>query len=365
MSFQQNWKRVLLAVGLAASFVVAAHAVPAVKLPLDMPARTDPKALTNRAVGVAAIDRGAGAYIAVGSWGRILVTRDGGQHWTQSPVPVSSDLVAVNFPTPQQGWAVGHDGVVLHSGDGGKSWVKQLDGRQYGDIMVSHYEKLASGADPETPHGARLARSLEDAQRFKQDGADKPFLDVWFENERSGWIVGAFGLILKTDDGGKHWAPWFDRTENENGYSMYAMGMVGDDIFIVGELGLVLRLDRKENRFVKVPTPYPGSFFGLAGKRGALIVFGLRGTALRSRDDGKTWETLPTGTQAGITGGTFLDDGRLVLIGSVGQILISSDDGDSFTQAALIPSTLNGITSMGGGKVLIASEGGVLTQTLK
>ena len=32
-------------------------------------------------------------------------------------VPVSSDLVAVAFPTPQQGWAVGHDGVILASAD--------------------------------------------------------------------------------------------------------------------------------------------------------------------------------------------------------------------------------------------------------
>ena len=43
-------------------------------------------------------------------------------------MPVSSDLFAVHFANASKGWAVGHDGVVLASSDGGQSWTKQLDG---------------------------------------------------------------------------------------------------------------------------------------------------------------------------------------------------------------------------------------------
>ena len=37
-----------------------------------------------------------------------------------------------SFPTPSTGWAVGHDGVVLHSTDAGRTWTRQLDGRRPG-----------------------------------------------------------------------------------------------------------------------------------------------------------------------------------------------------------------------------------------
>ena len=34
-----------------------------------------------------------------------------------------SDLVAVHFPTPQLGWAVGHDETILNTVDGGENVV--------------------------------------------------------------------------------------------------------------------------------------------------------------------------------------------------------------------------------------------------
>ncbi len=34
------------------------------------------------------------------------------------------------FSHAAKGWAVGHDGVVLHTSDGGESWRMQLDGNQ-------------------------------------------------------------------------------------------------------------------------------------------------------------------------------------------------------------------------------------------
>lgn len=401
-----------LAIALAATSVFAS-AAPTIKLPLDEAAPMDPRATVSRTLSVRPIDKAKGAYVAVGPWGRILVTRDSGKTWMQSAVPVSSDLTAVHFPTPQKGWAVGHDGVVLHSADGGKTWVRQLDGRQYGDIMVQYYEKL-TGAKEARPEGLaakalsaeemeklaharaqysldeftqpakgsdQVANPLDSARRLKDEGADKPFLDVWFENEQSGWIVGAFNLILKTNDGGKTWEPWIDRIENGN-YTLFAMDKVGDEVFIVGELGLALRLDRAQNRFVKLATPRGGaywksaaveevpsdggSYFGLTGNPGVVIFYGLGGRVVRSRDAGKTWETLNSGIGRAITGGAFLGDGRLVLVSGDGQVLVSRDDGDSFSRARLDrPMPLNSITPIDGDKVIVGGERGVAVETIR
>ena len=94
---------------------------------------------------------------------------------------------------------------------------------------------------------------------------------VHFRNEREGWIAGQFNLILHTADGGATWEPWLDRTENPEGYSLHAIGAAGDDVLIVGELGLVLRLDAASQRFQRIKTPYPGTLVrhgrGEAGDR--------------------------------------------------------------------------------------------------
>ena len=66
--------------------------------------------------------------------------------------------------------------------DAGASWTKQLDGRAVNDIILADIKaKLA--ADP----GSTRLQGLEaEAERNQQAGPDKPFLDVWFENDTTG-----------------------------------------------------------------------------------------------------------------------------------------------------------------------------------
>ncbi|MNE11588.1 Ycf48-like protein [compost metagenome] len=163
-----------------------------------------------------------------------------------------------------------------------------------------------------------------------EEGADKPFLDVWFENERVGYIVGAFNLIFRTEDGGRSWTPWLERTDNPNALNLYAIRPVGNDLFIVGEQGLVLKLDPASGRFVATPTPYNGSFFGITGKPGVTLVFGLRGNLYRSLDGGASWNKVELGLPLSITAGTVTANGRIVLLSQAGHVLVSADDGASF-----------------------------------
>jgi photosystem II stability/assembly factor-like uncharacterized protein len=264
--------------------------------------------------------------VAVGQRGHILYSDDAGQHWQQAQVPVSSDLVAVHFPSPSQGWAVGHDGVVLHSRDAGQTWSRQLDGRQIGPIMLDYYQQqLAS-----QPDNADLQARVSDAQRMVEEGADKPFLDVWFESDQVGYIIGAFNLIFRTDDGGSHWTPLLERTDNPSALNLYALRPVGGDLFIVGEQGLVMKLDRASGRFNATPTTYNGSFFGITGKPGATLVFGLRGNVLRSTDSGASWTRIDIGLPLSITASSVTADGRIVLVSQAGHVLVSVDDGASF-----------------------------------
>ncbi|MFY0727309.1 WD40/YVTN/BNR-like repeat-containing protein [Pseudomonas sp. NFX15] len=290
---------------------------------LDTPAL--PSALASHGM-LTGITHAGSRMIAVGQRGHILYSDDNGQVWQQAQVPVSSHLVAAHFPTAQQGWVVGHDGVVLHTADAGSTWTRQLDGRQIGPLMLAYYqEQLAR--QPDNPD---LQARVADAQRMTQEGADKPFLDVWFENDRVGYIIGAFNLIFRTQDGGNHWTPWLDRTDNPTALNLYAIRPVGEDLFIAGEQGLVLKLDRAQGRFIATPTPYNGSFFGITGKPGVALVFGLRGNVYRSTDSAVSWSKVDLGLPLSITTGCVTSDGRIVLVSQAGHVLVSTDEGASF-----------------------------------
>ncbi|PWU30986.1 glycosyl hydrolase [Pseudomonas sp. RW407] len=313
---------------------------------LDLPAQRSTLAQSSP---LASIARAGQRLVVVGQRGHILYSDDNGKRWQQAEVPVSSDLTAVRFPTAQDGWAVGHDGVVLHSADGGLHWTRQLDGRRIGQLMLDFY-----AANPQ-PDNAPL---LEQAQRMKEEGADKPFLDVWFKDAREGFVVGAFDLILHTADGGLSWTPWNHRIDNPQSLHLTAIAAVGDDLFIVGEQGLLLKLDRQRQRFVALDSPYQGTFFGIVGKPGLLFAYGLRGHAARSVDGGAHWALVSTGLPVSLTAAGFADDGRLYLFSQSGQGLVSSDDGASFTPLALAQRTpVSAALASGDSLLLVGSRG--------
>jgi photosystem II stability/assembly factor-like uncharacterized protein len=292
--------------------------------------------------------------VAVGQRGHIVYSDDGGAHWTQAAVPLASDLVAVQFPTPELGWAVGHDGVVLHSVDGGASWSKQLDGRVAAAIVDDQVGKNPNATDAQRA----------DAKRMVEQGPDKPFLDVWFEDRNNGFVVGAFNLIFHTTDGGRTWQSWADRTDNPSAFHLNAIRAVGGDLYIVGEQGLVLRLNREQGRFDALATPYKGTYFGLAGKDGALLVYGLRGNAYRSTDRGASWSKVETGLQVCLTASAQAPDGRLLLVSQAGQVLVSADAGATFTR---LPGQAGGPVSTAlaaGGQLVLGGVRGLRQQPL-
>ncbi len=109
---------------------------------LDRPAQMTPLAARRLLQSVA---RAGDRLVGVGPRGHIVVSADGGATWKQSVVPVSSDLTAVYFVNDKNGWAVGHDGVVLATTDGGESWVKQLDGRAANGLLLKTMEARVCG----------------------------------------------------------------------------------------------------------------------------------------------------------------------------------------------------------------------------
>jgi photosystem II stability/assembly factor-like uncharacterized protein len=321
---------------------------------LDRPAQMAPLATRRLMQSVA---RAGNRLIGVGPRGHIAVSADGGATWKQAAVPVSSDLTAVYFVNDKKGWAVGHDGVVLATTDGGDTWVKQLDGRMVNAQLVKHMQaRLAA-----EPGSSELKALAAEAERFNEQGPDKPFLDVWFEDERNGYVVGAYNLIFATSDGGKTWEPWFDRTDNSKFLNLYSIRPAAGGLYIAGEAGLVLRFDPAAKRFRAVPVDYRGSLFGVLDGGNAVFVFGLKGNLFRSDDGGKTWSRTESQLPATIVSGVRTEKGGLVIADQGGRIALSTDGGKSFNRVKLEKSIpVTSVIEAGGGKLAFGSPVGVL-----
>ncbi|HSC65836.1 MAG TPA: YCF48-related protein [Caldimonas sp.] len=338
------------ALPLAARAVAAAGAAGSWRDVLDTPAQRSPLAPKAMITGLA---RAGKRIVAVGQRGHVLVSDDAGQSWQQADVPVSADLVAVSFPTPESGWAVGHDGVVLHSADAGRTWTRQLDGRTLGDVLVAHYTK--SGDD----------KWLAEAKRFAAQGAENPFLDVCFDDARNGIVVGAFGLALRTADGGATWAPLMHAIDNPKALHLYAVRRIGGELFIAGEQGLLVKLERDSGRFAALTLPYAGTLFGLIGKDRVVVAHGLRGNVVRSADGGQTWQSVATNVGVGLTASAFDERGRMVIVSQAGHVLVSADLGATFAPLKLErPTPAAAVVSAGAGALVIAGPRGVQTLPL-
>lgn len=359
MHYQVAWS-VIRAVGIASLLVVLIAASPAraasgFQDPLDFPAQMRSSVATRPLLAIA---RAGDQLVAVGSRGLIVRSEDQGKSWTQSVVPVQSDLLAVHFPNPRDGWAVGHDGVILSSHDGGKSWTKQFDGRLAAEAFKKFY--AADGADP-----AMRTAAAQVEQNFKA-GPALPYLDVWFEDADKGFVVGSFGMIAATSDGGKTWEPWLHRMENDQSLNLNGIRGIEGDIYIVGERGIVLKLDRANRRFKTVDTGYAGSFFGIAGNAEVLLAFGLRGVAYRSGDAGRSWEALKMPAETTINGATVRrDPAGFILINNAGQILTGDVTARSFQLGrAENPMRYTGVVLGNNDSVIVTGMGGVRTERL-
>ncbi len=283
--------------------------------PLDTPADMR-KSLSTRTLQ--AIAHAGPRLVAVGSRGLVIVSDDQGKTWVQGQVPVQSDLLAVQFPTANDGWAVGHDGVVLHTADGAKTWTKQLDGRIAGEAFTAYYTKMgADGAAELTTMGVNY-----------KAGPALPLLDVWFDDSNTGYAVGSYGMLIATRDGGKSWEPWLHRIDNKERLNLNGIRGIGKELYVFGEHGQIYRLDRSRGYFTKTDTGYNGSFFGIAGIDDTLIAYGLRGTIYRSGDLGKHWEAVPLLSEQTIAAGIARSDGEgFVLINAAGQFLLLDKTG--------------------------------------
>ena len=333
--------------------------------PIGAPAEAMPLAAQSLLLGVV---RSGEHYVAVGARGDVLLSDDG-RAWRQVPVPTRMTFTAVAGVDAQL-WAVGHEGVIAHSADGGEHWELQ---RQ----------------DPWKAPTADDNAALDSHQGV-------PLLGVLFTDIHRGYAVGAYSLALKTIDGGATWqsltvatkskpgaeaanaevdapkgkhsdAQTFTQDELKLGQEatphLNAIARTGSGaLFIVGERGSAFRSRDDGASWQRLQLPYDGSMFGVIGyEADHVLTFGLRGHVYESTDLGEHWTQLPTGTELSLMGGVAMPGGGSAIVGANGMVLVRAHAGEALQSyvdesagiiAAVMPFSDNGT-------LLIAGENGV------
>lgn len=342
-------------IGLALSALIATavcFAVPGeYKDRLDMAA---PQTHTLLRSAFSGADMAGMRIVAVGARGLIAVSDDNAENWKQVPSPVASDLVTVRFVDAKQGWIVGHDGVVLHSSDGGSTWHKQMDGRQAQKLLAEHFSSLDAKGDSEAK------RWLKEIDLNYANGPEQSLLDLWFDDKNNGYVVGSFGTVFRTVDGGATWQPLMELVRSDELVHLNAIRRVNGDLYLASERGVVFRLDRASGRFEPLYTGYKGSFFGLVERDAQPLALGLLGNAYLSADAGKAWTKVETGLSANLTGAVSLSGGRILVLGLDGAASLLDLTGKVPVAVKTDYSKpLTGAIQLSANKVLLVGQGGL------
>lgn len=342
------------------------------------------------------IEQVGGKIIAVGERGHILLSEDQGGTWIQADVPTAQMLNAVTFANEQNGWAVGHDGNILHTTDGGETWSLQRNGLEAQKEMniaaiglaKAHIQELeaeieianSSSVVEPVVEGEEPAMSLDEQMeeaRYQLENAQEkqkspaiaaPLMDVWFSDLSNGWAVGAFGILLETTNGGKTWLDRSHDIRNTDNYHLNAIVGMGDSIYIAGEAGLMIYSNDKGQTWNKSNLGYDGTIFGIfAPKDGSYIVAtGLRGNTFRSTDGAITWEKLSPNVSYSLTSGSVIGSSYMVLVGAGGSIAVSEDKGMHFKHYTLpARASLSSVLALEKGHFLMVGQGGVYSYTIQ
>ena len=227
--------------------------------------------------------------VVVGAEGRVLVTHPKYKNlWSPRDSGTKELLTCVSFVDEQSGWAAGHGGVIIHTTDGGQTW--------------------------------RIQR--------ESSSENSPLFDIQFLSPSVGYACGAYNTFLKSTDGGKTWTPAIPGPDCI--YSGLAF-LDEETGYLVGEFGTVLRTTDGGKSWEQLDLGgFEGSLFGITLlSPQKILVYGIAGNVLRSEDGGRHWVDVSVDQDKSLFRGAA-DGDAVVLVGSTGTLLVSTDGGKTF-----------------------------------
>ena len=306
-----------------------------------------PEVINNTLYSVDFVDENFGW--AVGQWGIIMHTIDGGQNWEiQQNHTQHWDLLSVDFVDRQIGWAVGEYGTILYTNDGGVTWTNQdVSDLYYFYYDVQFLDEKSGWILPR--YGSFILKTIDGGAHWDSvkisymDLLNPSYKSLSLLDETKAWIVGydQGGLIIHTNDGGDTW----DRQESGVDYDLTDVEF-SDSLngWVCGSKTL-----RTENGGLtwQIVTDDPWKKLSSLSPQLCWILHTNYGIIKKTTDGGKNWQEQETDPYSRFKEILFINENEGWCVGSDGVIIHTTDGGNSRTlQHETVPDyILDGIFS--------------------
>ncbi len=270
----------------------------------------------------------------VGELGRIFHTSDAGTTWQRQDAATKRPFLAIACPDARTAWIAGKEGIVYGTTDGGDTWTQATT------------------------------------------GSNRHVFGLGFPNRSRGHGVGDYGTMIHTEDAGAHWTvsrvppevqlpeSALDTGVDPGDVNLYAVTYAdADHVWVVGEFGTVMASADGGQTFMQQHAPVESTLFGahFSDPQHGWAV-GIDAVILRTEDGGTTWTLQPSPIPRQSFYDVFVDGDRGWIVGNAGTVLKSADAGATWTLAPLpIELAANWIRSVwlapGGSGFAVGAEG--------
>src|SRR5881397_2219493 len=188
---------------------------------------------------------------------------------------VRQSLFGACFPTERDGWMVGELGRIFHTSDGGTTWERQYAGTKRPFLAIACLDARTAwiagkeGIVYGTTDGGATWREAK-------TGSSRHLFSLQFITPARGHGAGDFGTMIHTEDGGRTWtvarvgpevelpASALDTGVDPGDVNLYAISYADPDhIWVVGEFGTIIASDDGGRTFHQQHGPVETTLFGV------------------------------------------------------------------------------------------------------
>jgi len=256
--------------------------------------------------------------VAVGDYGIVLLSDDDGKSFRQAAeVPVSSTLTAVSFADDKNGWAVGHWGAILHTADGGEHWtVQRTDTGEDRPLFSVHFFDASEGVAVglwslvlKTKDGGKTWESLTLPAPPEGGKADRNLFKVFASPKGSLFVAAERGVVLRSEDRGQTWRYL---STGYKGSFWSGLAMADGSLVVAGLRGSLYRSADDGKSWTNVPTGTKSSLTDLVEIGDKLVGVGLDGVQIESADHGASFTWSQRDDRLSMTAAVAAGPGSLV-----------------------------------------------------
>ena len=239
---------------------------------------------------------GPASALIAGTRGKVLLTEDAGRSFRRIEIGTDLAVFGIQMTDRENGYLCGQDGLVMRTTDGGLSWQRlnsrtrlfifalSFSDRLHGFLVGDRSLVLSTANGGESFLKRQLERQFPPALRDYALPYDDPILyGVDFIDNQRGWVVGEFGRIWATDNGGRSWS------EGQQSLAGQWKRPLGPN-------------DDPRLADFQLPTWFSVSF----RDRNHGAACGLEGWVIQTADGGKTWSFAGQAPKPGAPGDSMV-----------------------------------------------------------